>query len=150
MCNYVLKCFIKCFIKPCMFELIAANVLLRFEKLDSRSRSVFPLIFEFPLYVLCSYKALINSTCNSGLYRIYKHSYFLFFQLIAYHWSFVSYQNICIFIKRVKYHAERSKNQFHPGWKFSVFSLRWKARVSQKKFTQVEISSRGEFHLAYV
>ena len=112
--------------------------------------SVFPLIFQFPLHVLCSYKALINSTCNSGLYRIYKHSYFLFFQLIAYHWSFVSYQNICIFIKRVKYHAERSKNQFHPGWKFPVFSLRWKARVSQKKFTQVEISSRGEFHLAYV
>ena len=41
--------------------------------------SVFPLIFQFPLNVLCSYKALINSTCNSGLYRIYKHSYFLFF-----------------------------------------------------------------------
>ena len=40
---------------------------------------MFPLIFQFPLNVLCSYKALINSTCNSGLYRIYKHSYFLFF-----------------------------------------------------------------------
>ena len=79
--------------------------------------SVFSLIFQFPLHVLCSYKALINSTCNSGLYRIYKHSYFLFFQLITYHWSFASYQNICIFIKwkHVRYHAERPKYPFHPG-----------------------------------
>ena len=58
-----------CFIKPCMFELIAVNVFQRFEKLDSRSRcqvleqndcklsleiksdeySVFYLIFQFPL-----------------------------------------------------------------------------------------------------
>ena len=29
--------------------------------------SVFPLIFQFLLNVLCSYKALINSTCKSGL-----------------------------------------------------------------------------------
>ena len=71
-----------------MFKLIAVNVLERFEKLGSCSRcqvleqkdcklsleikcneyiSVFPLIFKFPLNVLCSYKALINSTCNSGL-----------------------------------------------------------------------------------
>ena len=90
----------QCFIKPCMLELIAVNVLQRFEKLDSRSRckvleqkdcklrleiksneyiSVFPSIFQFPLNVSCSYKALINSTCSSGLYRIYKSSYFLFF-----------------------------------------------------------------------
>ena len=131
-----------------MFELIAVNVLYRFEKLDSRSRcqgleqkdwklsleiksneyiSAFPLIFQFPLNVLCSYKALINSTCNSGLYRIYKHSYFLFFQLITYHWSFVSYQNICISIKwkHIKYHAERSKYPFQV-----------KGTWSQKKFTQ--------------
>ena len=33
--------------------------------------SVFPLIFQLPLDVLCSYKALINSTCNSGLHRIF-------------------------------------------------------------------------------
>ena len=48
--------------------------------------SVFPLNFQFPL-VLCSYKALINSTCNSDLYKIYTHSYFPFFQLINYHQS---------------------------------------------------------------
>ena len=77
---------------------------------------MFPLIFHFSLNVLFSYKALINSTCNSGLCRIYKHNHFLFFQFIIYHWSFVSYQNICIFVKwkHVKYHAERSKYPFHP------------------------------------
>ena len=41
--------------------------------------SVFPLIFQLPLDVLCSYKALINSTCNSGLHRICKQSHFLYF-----------------------------------------------------------------------
>ena len=97
----------QCFIKPCMFRLIAVNILQRFENLDSRSRrqvleqkdwkltleiksneyiSVFSLIFPFPL-VLCSYKALINSTSISDLYKIYTHSYFLFFQLINYHCS---------------------------------------------------------------
>ena len=139
-----------------MFELIAVNVLLRFEKLDSRSRcrvleqkdcklsleirsneyiSVFPLIFQFPLHVLCSYKALINSTCNSGLYRIYKPSYFLFFQLTTYHWSFVSYQNICIFIKRkhVRYHAERSKYPFHPGVEIFSFQLEVKGTCISNK-----------------
>ena len=75
--------------KPCMFELIAVKVLQIFEKLDSRSIcqvleqkdwklsleiksneyiSVFRLIFQFSHNVLCSYKALINSTCNSGLH----------------------------------------------------------------------------------
>ena len=84
---------------------------------------MFPLIFQFPVNVLCSYKALINSTCNSVLYRIYKHSYFLFFKRITYHWSFVSYQNICIFIKwkHVKYHAEGSKYPFHLG--VEIFSF---------------------------
>ena len=142
MCNYVLKQLV--LYKPCIFELTAVNVLSRFENLDSCSRcqvleqndwklsletksneyiSVFPLIFQFPLNVLCSYKALINSTCNSGLYRIYKYSYFLFFQLITYHWSFVSYQNIYIFIKwkQVKYPAERSKYPFHHG--VEIFSF---------------------------
>ena len=62
-----------------MFELIAVNVLWRFEKLDSGSRckileqkdwklsleiksngyiSVFPLIFQFPLNVICLYAAI--------------------------------------------------------------------------------------------
>ena len=132
----------------------------RFEKLDSRSScqvleqkdcklsleiksneyiSVFPLIFQFPLNVLCSHKVLLNSTCNSGLDRIYKHSYF-FLQLTAYQWSFASYQNICIFIKwkHVKYHAERSKYPFQ-------FSARGERYVYLKKS-----SPQGEFHLAYV
>ena len=86
--------------KPYMFELIAANVLQIFEKLDSRSMcqvleqkdwklsleikineyiSVFPLIFQFSRNVLCRYKALIKSTCNSGLHRIFKHSLIFFF-----------------------------------------------------------------------
>ena len=97
--------------------------------------SVFPLIFKFPLNVLCSYKVLINSTCNSGLHRIYKHSYFLFFQLITYHWSFVSYQNICIFIKwkHVKYHAERSKYPFHPGVEIFSFQPEVKDTCISKK-----------------
>ena len=90
----------QCFIKPCMFELLAVNVFQRFGKLHSRSRcqvleqthyklsleiksneyiSVFFLILQFPLDALCSYKALINSICNSGSYKIHKHSYFLFF-----------------------------------------------------------------------
>ena len=138
MCNYVLKQLVFYQVMYVWTYCSERFVNKRFEKWDSRSRcqvleqkdwelsleiksneyiSVFPLIFQFPLNVLCSYKALINSTCNSGLYRIYKHSYFLFFQLITYHWSFVSYQNICIFIKwkHVKYHAERSKYPFHPG-----------------------------------
>ena len=128
-----------------MFELIAVNVLYRFEKLDSRSRhqvleqkdwklsleiksneyiSVFPLIFRFPLNVLCRYKALINSTCNSGLYRIYKHNYFLFFPAYSLSLIFCKLsQNICIFIiwRDVKCHAERSRYPFHPG--VEIFSF---------------------------
>ena len=93
---------------------------------------MFPLIFQFPLNVLCSYKAVINSTCNSGLHRIYKHSYFLFFQLKTYHWSF----KISVFykMKHVKYHAERSKYPFTLGSKFSVFSPRLKVRVLKKSW----------------
>ena len=96
--------------------------------------SVFALIVQFPLNVLCSYKALINSTCISGLYRIYKHSHF-FFQIITYHWPFVSYQNICIFIKwkHVKYHAERSKYQFHPGVEIFSFQPKVKGTCISKK-----------------
>ena len=41
--------------------------------------SVFPLIFQFSHNVLFSYKALINSTCSSGLHRIFKHSLTFFF-----------------------------------------------------------------------
>ena len=147
-----------------MFELIAGNVLYRFEKLDSRWRcqvleqkdcklsleiksneyvSVFPLIFQFPFNVLCSYKALINSTCNSGLYRIYKRSYFLFFQLITYHWSFVIYQNICIFIKwkHVKYHAEKSKYPFNLGLEIFSFQSEVKGTcISRKLHSRVNFT----------
>ena len=109
---------------------------------------MFPLIFQFPLNVLCSYKALINSTCNSGLYRIYKHSYFLFFQLITYHWPFVSYQNICIFIKwkHVKYHAERSKYPFHLG--VETFSYQPKVKgtcISKKVYPALKFHPRVNF-----
>ena len=148
-----------------MFELIAVNVLWIFEKLHSRSRcqvleqkdwklgleiksneyiSVFPLIFQFPLSSLYSHKALINSTCNSGLYRIYKRSCCFFFQLITYHWSFVSYQNICIFIKwkHVKYHAERSKYPFYAGVEIFSFQPEVKGmRISKKIHPRVKFIS---------
>ena len=93
--------------------------------------SVFTLIFQFALNVLRSYKALINSTCNSGLCRIY----FLFFQLTTYHWSFVSFQNICIFIKwkHAKYHAERSKYPFHVGVGIFSFQPEVKGTCNSKK-----------------
>ena len=96
---------------------------------------MFSLIFRFPFNVLWSYKALINSTCNRGLHRIYKHSFFLFFQLIAYHWSFVIYQNICIFIKwkLVKYHTERSQYQFHPVVEIFSFQPEVKGTCISKK-----------------
>ena len=96
---------------------------------------MFPLIFQFFLNVLCSYKTIRNTTCSCGLYRIYKHSYFLFFHLITHHWSFASYQNICIFIKwkHVKYHAERSKYPFPRGENFQ-FSARGERYVYLKKW----------------
>ena len=40
---------------------------------------LFPLIFQFSHNVLRSYEALINSTCNSGWHRIFKHSLIFFF-----------------------------------------------------------------------
>ena len=142
-----------------MFELIAVNVLQRFEKLDSRSRyqvleqkewklsleiksneyiSVFPLIFQFPLNVLCSYKALINSTCNSGLYRIYKHSYFLFFPAYNLSLIFCQLSEYLYFYKMKtckKYHAERSKYPFHPAVDIFSFQPEVKGTFISKKFT---------------
>ena len=59
---------------------------------------------------------------------------FFFFQLITYHWFFVSYQNICIFIKwkHVKY-AERSKYPFHPGVEIFSFQPEVKGTCISKK-----------------
>ena len=59
-------------------------------------------------------------------------------------WSFVSYQNTCIFIKwqHVKYHAERSKYPFHLVVEIFNFEPEVKVLVSQKKFTPGWISLR--------
>ena len=37
--------------------------------------------------------------------------------------------------KHWRYHLERWKYLFHPGWKLSVFSLRWKVHACQKNLT---------------
>ena len=85
------------------------------------------------------YAAIKRYKCGNiykcGLYRIYKHSYFLFFQLITYHWFFVSYQNICIFIKwkHVKYPAERSKYPFYPRGEIFSFQPDVKGTCFSKK-----------------
>ena len=158
----------QCFIKPCMFELIAVNVLQRFEKLDSRSRcqvleqkdwklsleiksneyiSVFPLIFQFPLNVLCSYKALINSTCNSGLYRIYKHSYFLFFPAYNLSLIFCQLSEYLYFykMKTCKISCRKVKISISSRGGNFQFSARGEKYVYLKRN-----SPRREFHLAYV
>ena len=58
-----------------------------------------------------------------------------FFQLKTYHWAFVIYQNICIFIKwkHVKYHVERSKYSFHPRVEIFSFQLEVKGTCISKK-----------------
>ena len=145
----------QCFIKSCMFELIAVNVLQKFEK-DSRSRcqvlqqkdwklsfeiksneniSVFPLIFQFPLYVRCSYKALINSTCNSGLYRIYKHSYFLFFPAYNLSLIFCQLSEYLYFhkMKTCKISSRKVKISISPRSGNFQFSARGKRYVYLKK-----------------
>ena len=121
-------------------------LILRYYVLDSRSRwhvleqkdwklsleikcneyiSVFSLIFQFSLNVLCSYKGLINSTCNSGLYRIYRHSYFIFFP--AYNFSLI----FCQLSEYLYFYKMKT------------------CKLSCRK-VKISISPRGEFHLAYV
>ena len=110
----------------------------RFEKWDSRSRcqvleqkdwelsleiksneyiSVFPLIFQFPLNFLCSFKSANKPylQCTSTAIFFFS-SLYLIISLITDLLSVISYQNIYIFIKwkHIKYHAERSKYPFHP------------------------------------
>ena len=107
--------------------------------------SVFPLIFKFPLNVLCSYKVLINSTCNSGLYRIYKHSYFLFFPAYNLSLIFCQLSEYLYFYKMKtckKYHAERSKYPFHPAVDIFSFQPEVKGTFISKKFTPGWISPR--------
>ena len=145
----------QCFIKPFMFELIAVNVLQRLEKLNSRSRSQvleqndwklslkiksneysseFPLIFQFPLNVLRSYNALIKSAYNSGLYRIYKHSYFLFF-FPAYNLSlsFCQLSEYFYKMKVCKISCRKVKISILPGGGIFQFSARGERYVYLKK-----------------
>ena len=181
--------------KPCMFELIAVKVLQIFEKLDSRSLcqvleqkdwklsleiksneyiSVFPLIFQFSHNVLCTYKALIKSTCNSGLHRIFKHSLIFFFsslQLItdlienleaqlfsffqAYNLSLIFCQlseYLCFYrMKAGKISCRKVKISISPRSKNVQFSAPGERYVYLKKNSaRVKISPQGEFHLAYV
>ena len=150
-----------------MFELIAMNVLQRFEKLDSRSRcqvleqkdqklsleiksneyiSVFPLIFQFPLSVLCSYKALINSTCSSAYIESISTAIFffssfnlslMFRQLSEYLYFYKS--------KTCKISCRKIKISIPPRGGNFQFSARGERYVYLKKK-----SPRGEFHLAYL
>ena len=108
--------------------------------------SVFPLIFQFPLNVLCSYKALIHSTCNSGLYRTCKHSKFFF---SAYHLSLIFCQlsEYLYFykMKTCKISCRQVKISISPRVGNFQFSARGERYVYLKKN-----SPGGEFHLAYV
>ena len=47
--------------------------------------SVFPLIFQLPLDVLCSYKALINKLATAAYIESVSRAIFFIFQLITYH-----------------------------------------------------------------
>ena len=104
---------------------------------------MFALIFQILFNVLCSYKALTVLATAPYIESI-STAIFFFFQLITYHWSFASFQNICIFVKmetckiscrKVKIsislrggnfqfsaRGERYmylKNKFTPGWNLS-------------------------------
>ena len=114
---------------------------------------MFRLIFQFPLNVLCSYKAIINRTCNSGLYRIYKHSYFLFFPAYNLSLIFCQLSEYLYFykMKTCKISCRKVKISISPQGGYFQLSARGERYVYLKKNSpQVEISPLGEFHLAYV
>ena len=135
---------------------------------------LFPLIFQFSHNVLHSYEVLINSTCNSGWYRIFKHSLIFFFsslQLIpdlienieaqlfsffpAYNVSLIFCQlseYLCFYrMKAGKISCRKVKISISPRSKNVQFSARGERYVYLKKNSaRVEISPQGEFHLAYV
>ena len=135
---------------------------------------LFPLIFQFSHNVLRSYEALINSTCNSGWHRIFKHSLIFFFfslQLIpdlienieaqlfsffpAYDVSLTFCQlseYLCFYrMKAGKRSCKKVKISISPQSKNVQFSAPGERYVYLKKNSaRVKISPQGEFHLAYV
>ena len=135
---------------------------------------LFPLIFQFSHNVLRSYEALINSTCNSGWHRIFKHSLIFFFsslQLIpdlienieaqlfsffpGYNVSLIFFQlseYLCFYrMKAGKRSCRKVKISISPRSKNVQFSAPGERYVYLKKNSaRVKISPQGEFHLAYV
>ena len=64
---------------------------------------------------------------------------------ITYHWSYINY-NITEYLYFCKMTTFKTSLSISPrGWKFSVFSPKWKVRVSQKKF-----HTRVKFHLRVI
>ena len=96
----------------------------------------------YALKQLVLYQAMYVSTyCSERFVEIWEVRFTLRCQVLEQKdWKLsleivVSYQNICIFIKwkHVKYHAERSKYQFHPGVKIFSFQPELKGTCISKR-----------------